>query len=262
MKDWYKILELSSTEGGVTDSQVKEAYYRLAKLHHPDANKASSPEALAANKERFALISQAYENLKTIDARRAYRFETQADTNWQHSKRGHRESAGGGGNAYQDVQMEFDAAERKWRQANHKTHDRSMKFMRSFERAVHPKMLFFIIPCGVLIYYGMSTAVKFVYNSIQDFNPAIEEGPVASRPKVRMKKDRAHSPPDAAAMGKAAIEAAESETERGVHRVKVWVNPATGKYELPAPWNKSFDSAKTLYVPRELVGAPATKRGQ
>ncbi len=252
MKDWYKILELPSNTGGITDSEVKEAYYRLAKLHHPDASKASSPEAVAAAKEQFRLISQAYENLKTIDARRAYRFETQADENWQRAKSGQKSPSAKAGYGYQDAQMEFDVAEKKWRQANYKTHERSMKFMRGFERAVHPKMLFFIIPCGLLVYYGLSTGAKFVYRSIEEFSkPTIDEEVVtASTKALRIKKRKA--------IGKAAIDMAEK--EMGGEMVKVWLNKASGKYELPAPWNKAFDPKNTMYVPREQVGtSPKTR---
>ena len=209
MVDYYKVLGVSSD---TTSAEIKEAYRKLALKYHPDVSSASSPEAKALNKERFALVNQAYENLKTIDGRRAYRFATQADSNWQRAKRGYSESSAEKGSAYHDVQMDFDEAERRWRHANHKTHERSMKFMRSFERAIHPKMLFFIIPCGVLIYYGLSTGVKFAYTSISElYKTAIDENALVSSSKSHIKMNRTK----AIGIGKAAIEAAEGAQRRG-----------------------------------------------
>ena len=62
-KDYYKVLGLSSN---ATDSEVKKAYFNLAKKYHPDVNK--SPDA----KEKFAEINSAYETLGDADKRKAY----------------------------------------------------------------------------------------------------------------------------------------------------------------------------------------------
>ena len=66
LEDALRVLGLSH-EASI--KEVKTKYKFLAKKWHPDVQ--NSTEA----KERFRLISEAYENLKTAEARAAYRFE-------------------------------------------------------------------------------------------------------------------------------------------------------------------------------------------
>jgi len=62
-KDYYKILGLTQT---ASDSDIKKAYFNLAKKYHPDVNK--SPDA----KEKFAEINSAYETLGDPQKRKSY----------------------------------------------------------------------------------------------------------------------------------------------------------------------------------------------
>lgn len=62
-KDYYKILGVSLKSN---DSEIKKAYFGLAKKFHPDVNKA--PDA----KNKFAEINQAYETLSDPEKRRNY----------------------------------------------------------------------------------------------------------------------------------------------------------------------------------------------
>jgi curved DNA-binding protein CbpA len=64
MKDPYGSLGVPR---GATDDDVRKAYRRLARKHHPDAN----PDDPAAE-ERFKEIQQAYETLSNPVKRRAY----------------------------------------------------------------------------------------------------------------------------------------------------------------------------------------------
>jgi curved DNA-binding protein CbpA len=64
MKDPYELLAMPR---GATDDDVRKAYRRLARKHHPDAN----PDDPAAE-ERFKEIQQAYETLSNPVKRRAY----------------------------------------------------------------------------------------------------------------------------------------------------------------------------------------------
>jgi curved DNA-binding protein CbpA len=64
MKDPYGLLEVARA---ATDDDIRKAFRRLARKHHPDANP-DDPHA----EERFKEIQQAYETLSNPKRRRAY----------------------------------------------------------------------------------------------------------------------------------------------------------------------------------------------
>lgn len=64
MKDPYRLLDVARA---ATDDDIRKAYRRLARKHHPDAN----PEDPGAE-ERFKEIQQAYETLSNPKKRRVY----------------------------------------------------------------------------------------------------------------------------------------------------------------------------------------------
>ena len=61
---WYEILELQER---ANDHEVKSAYRRLARLHHPDRNPGDPDSA-----QRFKRVAQAYECLSDSVRRAAY----------------------------------------------------------------------------------------------------------------------------------------------------------------------------------------------
>lgn len=79
-RDYYEILGVSRE---ASDTEVKKAYRRLARDHHPDAN----PDDTGAE-ERFKELTEAYEVLSNPEARQAY------DTY------GHQVPRGGGAGGY------------------------------------------------------------------------------------------------------------------------------------------------------------------
>jgi curved DNA-binding protein len=63
-KDYYEVLGVPRT---ATDKEIKAAYRKLARQHHPDANKGNK-----ASEERFKEIGEAYEVLKDPTKRKRY----------------------------------------------------------------------------------------------------------------------------------------------------------------------------------------------
>lgn len=66
----YKALGLTPS---ATQSEIKSAYYKLSKLHHPDKNNGSEESA-----KKFRAITAAYEILGKEDSRRRYDLENVA----------------------------------------------------------------------------------------------------------------------------------------------------------------------------------------
>src|SRR3954453_945903 len=60
-KDYYKVLGVPET---ATDKEIRRAYRKLAKDHHPDTN--------PGHEERFKDISAAYDVLSDAEKRSAY----------------------------------------------------------------------------------------------------------------------------------------------------------------------------------------------
>ena len=73
-KDYYNTLELSRTAKA---DEIKKAYRKLARKHHPDVNKAAEAEA------KFKEITEAYEVLSDSDKRKKY---DELGSNWKNGQ--------------------------------------------------------------------------------------------------------------------------------------------------------------------------------
>ena len=77
MPDYYRILNLNEN-AALSDKEVKDAYFKLAKEWHPDSNKSVDAPS------RFRLINEAYSNLKSKEQRIQYRFDVQQEAIIEH----------------------------------------------------------------------------------------------------------------------------------------------------------------------------------
>jgi DnaJ-class molecular chaperone len=140
MVDHYSVLGLTDR---ATADEIKAAYFKLAKEHHPDANK--NP----GSAERFRLIAASYEVLKNDETRAQYLIEKNGvamGEEWNRARR----------NNYNDVRGDFDRASEKMK-ANNRT---AFKLMGMFESFIHPRTLFVLIPTGMFTYWVFSSAFK------------------------------------------------------------------------------------------------------
>ena len=138
--DHYAVLGLSEKASA---EDIKAAYFRLAKEYHPDANKA--PGAA----ERFRLIAASYEVLKDNEKRANYLLEKNGVATGEewHRRDGRRRAN------YSDVRGDFDRASEKMRAENRM----KFKMMGMFERLIHPRTLFVLVPTGVFSYWVLTS---------------------------------------------------------------------------------------------------------
>lgn len=215
MNRYFHVLGLTYPSD-VSDKVIKEAYYKLAKAYHPDA-------ASGGDAARFRQISDAYEAIKDKHRRAEVQALSVDDDAFHRRQRG---SPGDrAANAAQDayernyrtVESEFASAEDKFRAQNR----RAFAFMSTFERLIHPRVLFVLVPLTVLGYCALSTASKRLYTHVFAADA---------------------SAPGAAQAGSPA-KAASASTNKADQRVDCWLNPATNKLEAAAPWNADYRAA-------------------
>ncbi len=97
-KDYYKILGVDKK---ASTDEIKKAYRKLAKIHHPDANK-NNPAA----EEKFKEIGEAYEVLKDPEKRSRY---DQLGSNWKaYSRAGAGAQGWPGGAQWQQGSASYD----------------------------------------------------------------------------------------------------------------------------------------------------------
>lgn len=85
--DLYEVL---GVQKDASQSQIKKAYHRLAKIHHPDKVQGDEQTVKAAQ-QRFAAISDAYETLRDEEQRNKYNLRVGNHSNISYSAPGNSE---------------------------------------------------------------------------------------------------------------------------------------------------------------------------
>ena len=88
-KDYYSVLGIKR---GATDKEIKQAYRRLARRHHPDVNPGDK-----AAEARFKEINEAHEVLSDPEKRQKY---DQFGDNWKYAEQFAGQRQGGGGERF------------------------------------------------------------------------------------------------------------------------------------------------------------------
>jgi curved DNA-binding protein CbpA len=116
VRDWFHVLGVGRAS---TSDEVRQAYYRLAKVYHPDTNR-SNPRAA----DTFRDINTAYEVLKNEHSREKHLLELGVQ----------------GAQSSERVKSNYQR-------------------VHVFERIVHPRNLFVLLPIGLLAYAGMRSII-------------------------------------------------------------------------------------------------------
>ena len=98
--DYYETLGLDRT---ATEKEIKQAYRKLARKHHPDLHQGNAKKTA---EEKFKLINEAYEVLSDPDKRTKY---DRLGANWQSGQDFSPQDSGGFG-AYQNANVHFEDA--------------------------------------------------------------------------------------------------------------------------------------------------------
>ena len=231
------------TDAAQTDAQIKAAYYSLAKRYHPDSKSGEG------NVARFRQINHAFEQIKNKHARASLAALGSPDDAFAHARaRAADAHTTAAYENYRTVHAEFADAEGRWRARSQ--NKRKAAFMTAFERLVHPRVLFVLVPLTVLAYCATSAAAKRAYASFSlrigspNPNPNPNSNP---NPNPNPNHNPNHNPSPAG-------------------HVECWLNPKTGRLESAAPWDGDYRRAvargETRLEERGRVSAsapPATR---
>ena len=150
--------DLLGVSQNASEDDIRKAYRDKALLFHPDRN--PSIEA----KERFKIISNAYDQIKDSN-RRAILLQDMAydqdDDAWNKKSRyynnNHRNT--------NDVSGDFNTAETSYKARSKRSGSSSMKGLYTFERLIHPRTLFIILPIFGMTFYMIKKSINNITSS-------------------------------------------------------------------------------------------------
>lgn len=198
----YRVLGLTPSRS-LTDKEVRDAYYRLAKANHPDTS--SNPNEAAV---KFRQISAAYEAIKSAELRKALALSdaTAGDDPFSARMRGRSNHA--------DYRSTWNSIDEEMKRAEGRAGSRSnqRRFFQAFESFIHPRVLFVLLPVTIIGYMTVSTGIKRL--SVDLGMPG-------------------ESPPSSGRTASSSPSHLKSE-------VDAWFNPKSNRYETAAPWDPAY----------------------
>jgi hypothetical protein len=215
----YRVLGLSPSRS-LTDKEVRDAYYRLAKANHPDTS--INPIEAAV---KFRQIAAAYEAIKSAERRHSLALEdaTAGDDAFSARMRG---SSRGSNHA--DYRSTWTSIDEEMKRAEGRAGSRAnqRRFFQAFETLIHPKVLFFLLPATIIGYMAVSTGIK-------KLSADLNRKPAES---VSVERGTPLNP-----------------------EVDAWFNPKSNRYETAAPWDPAYLLAvkkkQTVKMKRDLIAA-------
>ena len=133
-RDYYETLGVERT---ASDDELKKAYRKMARQHHPDLQTGEAQKK--ASEEKFKEVNEAYETLSDQDKRKRYDMFGHAGTQQGGGPDGFGFGGSGFGEAFNDIFEDFFGGQRGGGSRTERGNDLQYNLELTFEEAVYGK---------------------------------------------------------------------------------------------------------------------------
>ena len=133
-RDYYETLGVERT---ASDDELKKAYRKMARQHHPDLQTGEAQKK--ASEERFKEVNEAYETLSDQEKRKRYDMFGHAGTQQGGGPDGFGFGGSGFGEAFNDIFEDFFGGQRGGGSRTERGNDLQYNLELTFEEAVYGK---------------------------------------------------------------------------------------------------------------------------